>query len=69
MAKPDPEVIKAAIASQRGMVETFFARLANGNSIRPRSVLSSRSISSKRRACSDPQEHMEIMISSMPAPF
>jgi N-carbamoyl-L-amino-acid hydrolase len=35
MTKPDPEVIKAAVASQRGMVETFFARLAEGNCAKP----------------------------------
>src|SRR5260370_21308416 len=35
MTKPDPEVSKAAVASQRGMVETFFARLAEGNCAKP----------------------------------
>ena len=35
MTKPDPEVVKAAVASQRGMVETFFARLAEGNCAKP----------------------------------
>src|SRR5258707_3459583 len=35
MTKPDPEVIKAAVASKRGMVETFFARLAEGSCANP----------------------------------
>ena len=35
MTKPDPEAIKAAVASQRGMAETFFARLTEGNRAAP----------------------------------
>src|SRR5260370_14154708 len=35
MTKRDPEVVKAAVASQRGMVERFFARLAEGNCAKP----------------------------------
>ena len=33
--KTCPEVVKAAVASQRGMVEKFFARLAEGNCAQP----------------------------------
>ena len=35
MTKPDPEVVKAAVAWQRGMVEKFFARLVEGNCAKP----------------------------------
>ncbi|MDQ8732363.1 Zn-dependent hydrolase [Bradyrhizobium sp. LHD-71] len=35
MTKPDPEIIKAAVASQRDMVEAFFARLAERSRAEP----------------------------------